>query len=148
VEAHAPVAGISHENQLRLTGSSKRNREATTPTNPTLLAVEQWLCILLGLVCMVCGVCGICMNYDQQLPPGHSAWLGSMYGPTLRGTAVACFVSGGELVRRALARPGLASVSGSRKALRSDGGNGARNTERISARLTTSGFRWQSKERN
>lgn len=148
VEAHAPVAGNPHENQARLTGSSKRDRESTISTNPTIVAVEQWLCLLLGLVCMACGVWGICMKYDQELPSGYFLWLGSTYGPTLRGTAVACFVSGVVLVRRGLARPDLSTVPGSRKALRSGGGNGSRNTEKISARRTILGFRWQSKGRN
>jgi hypothetical protein len=126
VEAHAPIAGNPYENRACLIGSSKRNREATTPTNPTIVAVEQWLCSLLGLVCMACGVWGICMKYDQELPSGYIPWLGSMYGPTLRGTAVACFVSGVVLVRRGLARPDMSTAPGSRKVLRSGNGNGAR----------------------
>jgi hypothetical protein len=148
VEAHAPIAGNPHENQTRLIGSSKRNREAITPTNPTIVAVEQWLCSLLGLVCMACGVWGICMKYDQELPSRYIPWLGSMYGPTLRGTAVACFVSGVMLVRRGLTRPDLSTIPGSRKALRSGGGSGASNTEKISVRRTILGFRWRSKGRN
>jgi hypothetical protein len=143
VEAHAPIAGSSHENRLRLSGSSKRYKEATTPTNPTIVAVEQWLCLLLGLVCMACGVWGICMKYDQELPSSYIPWLGSMYGPTLRGTAVACFVSGVVLVHRGLARPDLSTVHGSRKALRTGG-----NTEKSSARRTILGFRSRSKGRN
>jgi hypothetical protein len=148
VEAQAPIGGNTHENQARLTGSSKENREATAPTNPTIVAAEQWLCFLLGLVCMACGVWGICMKYDQELASGYVPWLGSMYGLTLRGIAVACFVSGVVLVRRGLARPDLSTVSGSRKALRSGGGNGARNTEKISARRTSLGFGWRSKGSN
>ena len=88
------------------------------------------------------------MKYDQELPSGSIAWLGSMYGPTLRGTAVACFVSGAVLVRCGLARPDLSMVSGNRKALRSGDENGARNTEIDSARRTILGFRWRSKGRN
>jgi hypothetical protein len=148
VEAHADIAGKPHEDQARLTSRSERDREATIPTNPTIVAVEQWLCLLLGLVCMVCGVWGICLKYDQELPSGHLPWLGSMYGPTLRGTAVACFVSGAVLVRRGLATPRLSSVSGSRKVVQAGGGNGSRNTKNIFARRTISGFRWRSKGRN
>jgi|ERR1700677_747837 hypothetical protein len=148
VEAHTDIAGNPHENQARLTGRSERNRKATTPTNPTIVAVEQWLCLLLGLVCMLSGGWGICMKYDQELPSGYILWLGSMYGPTLRGTAVACFVSGAVLVRLGLARPCRSSVSGSRMVVRSGGGIGARNTENISARRTISGSRWRSKGRN
>ena len=148
VEAHAPIAGNLHENQARLTGTSKGNREPTTLTNPTIVAVGQWLCLLLGLVCMACGVWGICMKYDQELPSGYIPWLGSTYGSTLHGTAVACFVAGVVLVCRGLARPDLSTVPGSRKALRSGGGKNSRNTEKISARRTILGFRWQSKGRN
>lgn len=148
VEAHADIAWNSDEDQARFTGRPRRNREATTPTNPTIAAVEQWLCLLLGLVCMVCGVWGICMKYDQELPSGHIPWLGSMYGPALRGTAVASFVSGAVLVRRGLTRPRLSSVSGGRKVVQSGGENGSCNTENISARRTISGFRWRSKGRN
>ena len=148
VEAHADIAGKPPGNQARLTGRSERDREATTPTNPTIVAVEQWLCLLLGMVCMVCGVWGICMKYDQELLSGYILRLGAMYGPTLRGTAVACFVSGVVLVRRGLARPDLSSVSGSRKVLQSGGGNGSRNTEKISAYRTILGFRWRSKGRS
>ena len=43
VEAHAPIAVNSLENQGHLAGSSKRKREATIPTNLTIVAV----CLLL-----------------------------------------------------------------------------------------------------
>ena len=148
VEAHASIVGNPHENRARLVGSSRRNREPTTTTNPTILAVEQWLCLLWGLVCMASGVWGICMKYDQELPSGDIPWLGSMYGPTLRGTAVACFVSGVVLVRRGLARPELSTAPGSRKALRSGDGNGARDTEKTPVRRTILGFKRRSKGRN
>jgi hypothetical protein len=97
----------------------------TTHTNPTIVAVEQGLCLLLSLVCMACGAWGIWMKYDQKLPPNFIPWLGSMYSSALRGTAVACVVLGAVFVRRGLARPNQSTVSGSRKALRSGSGNGA-----------------------
>jgi hypothetical protein len=147
VGVHADIAGDPHEGQARLTRGSKRNGEATTPTNPSIVAVEQWLCLLLGLVCMVCGVWGVCMKYDQELPSCYIPWLGSIYGPALRGTAVASFVSGAVLVRCGLARPRLSSVSGGRKVVQSGGENGSRNTENNSARRTISGFRWRSKRK-
>jgi hypothetical protein len=148
VEAHASTVGNPHENRARLVGSSRRNREPTTTTNPTILAVVQWLCLLWGLVCMACGVWGMCMKYDQELPSGDIPWLGSMYGPTLRGTAVVCFVSGVVLVRRGLARPALSTIPRSRQALRSGGGNGVRNTEKSPDRRMIVGLQSRPKGRN
>jgi hypothetical protein len=58
-------AGSPHEDQARppdeqMPGSSrgsqsaKRDEEAT-PTNPNIVVAKQWLCFLLGLICMVWG---------------------------------------------------------------------------------------------
>jgi hypothetical protein len=123
VEADPDIPGNPRQNRARLPGRSERDREAITAADPTIAAVEQWLCFLLGLVCVVCGVWGVCMKYDQKLASGYIPWLGSMYSTTLRGTAVACVVSGAVLIRRGLAKPCLSSVSGNRKALRSGGGD-------------------------
>jgi hypothetical protein len=148
VDACVGIAGRPCDDQARPVGSAKRHGISTTTSiNPAVVAVEQWLCLLLGLVCTACGVWGICMKYDQELPSGYIPWLGSTYGPILRDTAVACFISGVALVRRGLARPDLSTIRDSRKALRSGGGNGARNTEKSSARRTILGFRSRSKER-
>ena len=130
VDACVGIAGRPCGDQSRPNGSAKRHEIFTTTSiNPAIVAVEQWLCLLLGLVCTACGVWGICMKCDQELLSGYLPWLGLPYGPTLRGTAVACFVAGVALVRRGLARPDLSTIPGSRKALRSGGENGARNTE-------------------
>ena len=93
------------------------------PRSPNIVIAEQWICFLLGLICMVCGGWGICMKYCLDLSSGYISWLGSACGPALRFTAVACLVSGAALLRRGLARPDMSSVSGSRKVLRSAGGN-------------------------
>jgi hypothetical protein len=140
VEARADIAGSPREDQKHPAGSSKRDGDATTPTNPAIVAVEQWLCLLLGFVCMACGVWGICMKYSLDLSSAYISWLGSAYGPILRFTAVACLVSGAVLVRRGLARPDMSSASGSRKVSRSAGGNSGRNAKRTTVRRTSLGF--------
>jgi hypothetical protein len=64
---------------------------------PTLVAIEQWFCFLLGIVCMASGVWGICMSHSEDL-------LGSAVVPALRVTAAACLGMGVELVRRGFAK--------------------------------------------
>jgi len=61
-------------------------------SRPTLVAIEQWFCFLLGIVCMASGVWGICMSYREDL-------LGSAVVPALRVTAAACLGMGVALVR-------------------------------------------------
>jgi hypothetical protein len=60
-------------------------------SHPTLVAIEQWFCFLLGIVCMASGVWGICMSDSEDL-------LGSAFVPALWVTAAACLGVGGELV--------------------------------------------------
>ena len=66
-------------------------------SHPTLVAIEQWLCFLLGILCMASGVWGICMSDSEGL-------LGSAFVPTLWVTALACLGVGGELVRLGFAK--------------------------------------------
>jgi hypothetical protein len=115
VEARADIAGSPREDQAPPFGSLKRDGVATTHTNPSIVAAEQYLCLLLGLICMACGGWGVCMKYSLDLSSGYIPWLGSAYGPTLRLTAGACVVLGVVLVRLGFARPGLSSVSGAPK---------------------------------
>lgn len=118
VEARADIAGSPSEDQPPTVGSSKTDGVATTATNPSIVTAEQYLCLLLGLICMACGGWGICMKYSLDLSSGYIPWLGSAYGPTLRLTAVACLILGAVLVRLGFARPGLSPVSGGPKASR------------------------------
>jgi hypothetical protein len=111
VDSHAGIAGSPRENQTRPAGSSVRDGDVTTLTNPSVAALEQWLCLLLGASCMVCGVWGICMKYSQGLSSRYVQWLGPAYGPALRLTALACFGFGAVLVRLGLTRPGRSSDS-------------------------------------
>jgi hypothetical protein len=53
-----------------------------------IVAIEQWICLVLGFVCIASGIWGIFLKLSQT------------YGLTLRATAVACLVMGLVLVRR------------------------------------------------
>ena len=64
------------------------------------VVIEQWICLVLGLVCIVFGIWGICMSPEKDVLSAHIAWLGSLYMPTLRVTAVVCIGLGVMLARR------------------------------------------------
>ena len=66
----------------------------------TIVVIEQWICLVLGLVCMAFGMWGICMNPEQEALSAYIAWLGSLYMPTLRVTAIVCIGLGVMLARR------------------------------------------------
>ena len=57
-----------------------------------IVAIEQWICLVLGVICIASGIWGAFLKLSQT------------YAPTLRITAVACFVMGLVLVRRAWAQ--------------------------------------------
>ena len=63
------------------------------------IVVEQWICFMLGFVCMIFGVWGICVKPGEYALSEYIAWLGSLYVPTLRLTAVVCFGMGVMLIR-------------------------------------------------
>jgi hypothetical protein len=65
----------------------------------TIVVVEQWICFTLGLVCVAFGVGGIVMTPRQHALSTYIAWLGSLYVPTLRVTAVVCLGLGVMLIR-------------------------------------------------
>lgn len=73
-------------------------------SRPTIVAIEQWFCFLLGIVCMAFGVWGICIRYREGLLPAWLTWLGSAYLPVLRVTAAACLGLGVALVRLGTAK--------------------------------------------
>lgn len=109
------VAGSFHKDHPRIAvegtrETRRRSRiterdEVTTRTTPRIVVAEQWLCFLLGLICMICGGYGLFMKYSQDSPFAYIQWLGPAYGPILRFTAIACFVLGAILVRCGLASP-------------------------------------------
>jgi hypothetical protein len=67
-----------------------------------IVAVEQWICLVLGVVCIASGTWGVFLKLNQNALPAYLAWLATAYVPTLRITAVACLVMGLVLVRRGL----------------------------------------------
>ena len=82
-------------------GIRKKGGDEQKRAQPTTIAViEQWICLVLGLVCMAFGMWGICMKPGQYAPSAYIAWLGSIYVPVLRVTAVACLGMGVVLIRR------------------------------------------------
>ena len=65
-----------------------------------IVVIEQWICLALGVVCMAAGMWGISMKPEQEALSAYIAWLGSLYMPTLRVTAVVCIGLGVLLTRR------------------------------------------------
>jgi hypothetical protein len=65
----------------------------------TIVVIEQWICFVLGLVCMAFGIWAICVKPEELALSAYIAWLGSLYVPTLRVTAVVCLGLGVALVR-------------------------------------------------
>jgi hypothetical protein len=99
---HEDVGHLSRERSLSV-GQGVREkggveRKSAQPT--TIVVIEQWICFVLGLVCMAFGVWGICMKPEQDALSAYIAWLGSLYVPTLRVTAVVCVGLGVMLIRR------------------------------------------------
>ena len=83
-------------------GGEVRKKEANEqrPATPVTLVVEQWICFVLGFVCIAFGAWGICMRPGQHALSEYIAWLGSLYVPALRVTAIACLGMGLVLLRR------------------------------------------------
>jgi hypothetical protein len=85
--------------------NSERRIENKTGANQSgspfslIVVIEQWICLILGIVCMVAGTLGISMNPGQDDLPAHLAWAGLGYVPLLRITAAVCVALGVVLVR-------------------------------------------------
>jgi hypothetical protein len=85
-------------------GMKKSRKEARRDSRFWLIvAIEQWICLVLGVVCIASGTWGVFLKLSQDALPAYLAWLATVYIPTLRITAVACLVMGIVLVRRGLA---------------------------------------------
>ena len=85
-------------------GRKERSKGADKPNKvplATFVAIEQWVCFALGITCMVFEIWGICMKCSVDTLRADIAWLGPVYVPTLRVTAVVCLVMGAVLVRLA-----------------------------------------------
>jgi hypothetical protein len=81
-------------------GVRKKEEDEQRRVPPKTIVVEQWICFVLGFVCMAFGIWGICMKPGQDALSAYIAWLGSLYMPTLRVTAVVCIGLGVILARR------------------------------------------------
>jgi hypothetical protein len=87
--------GLSARREVRKKEENEQRR-----AQPKTIVVEQWICFALGFVCMAFGFWGICMEPGQRALPTYVTWLGSLYEPALRVTAVACLGMGLVLLRR------------------------------------------------
>jgi hypothetical protein len=99
---HEDVEHLSRGSILSV-GQSVREKgggEQKSAQPTTTAVIEQWICFVLGLVCMAFGVWGLCMKPEQDALSTYIAWLGSLYMPTLRVTAVVCIGLGVVLARR------------------------------------------------
>ena len=99
---HEDVGHLSRERALSVGQGAREKgggeRKSAQPT--TIVVIEQWVCLVLGLLCMAFGIWGICMKPEQDALSAYIAWLGSLYVPTLRVTAVVCVGLGVMLIRR------------------------------------------------
>ena len=86
---------LSAEREVR-----KKEEKEPRRAPPGTIVIEQWICFVMGFVCVVIGVWGLCMEPGQYAPSAYIAWLGSLYVPALRVTAVACLGMGLVLLRR------------------------------------------------
>jgi hypothetical protein len=93
-----------HLDRERISSAGRRMRErrgdAQKSAQSTTIVIEQWICLMLGLICMAFGMWGICIRPEQDAFSEHIGWLGSLYMPTLRVTAGVCMGFGVMLIRR------------------------------------------------
>jgi hypothetical protein len=151
------LAGSFHKDHVRIAyartpgprrgGQNSKRDEGATRIVPRIVVAEQWLCFLLGLICVICGVCGLFMKYNQDSPFAYIRWLKPAHEPILRFTAIACFVVGAVLVRCGLASPDEWLVSTGQKPLRSVRANLACASNLFSAWGPILGFgmKWKGK---
>lgn len=99
---HEGVGHVGRERPLSVgqgvNEKGKDERKSAQPT--TIVVIEQWICFVLGLVCIAFATWAICMKPEQDALSAYLAWLGSLYVPTLRVTAVVCVGLGVMLIRR------------------------------------------------
>jgi hypothetical protein len=100
--SHYGNAGyLDRERALSARRKVRKKEEKEPRRAPTkAIVVEQWICFVMGFVCVAIGVWGLCMEPGQYPLSAYIAWLGSLYVPALRVTAVACLGMGLVLLRR------------------------------------------------
>jgi hypothetical protein len=99
---HEDLGHLSRERTLSV-GQDVREKgggEQESAQPKMIVVIEQWICLVLGLVCMAFGMWGICIKPEQDALSAYIAWLGSLYVATLRITAVVCVGLGVMLARR------------------------------------------------
>jgi hypothetical protein len=94
------VKGLDHGHTSSAGRGMKNGEEQKDSRFKLIVAIEQWICLVLGVVCIVSGVWGTFLKVSQNVSFTYLAWLGSAYVQTLRVTAVGCLVMGLVLVRR------------------------------------------------
>ena len=99
---HEEVGHLGRERALNAgQGTKKKGGDEQKSAQPTtIVVIEQWICLVLGVACIALGMWGICMKTGQDALSEHIAWLGTLYIPTLRVTAVVCVGLGLMLIRR------------------------------------------------
>ena len=102
---HKDVSRLDHERPLSAEQRMKKDRKEDRKDLRfgLIVAIEQWICLALGVVCIASGTYGVFLKLGQNALPSYLAWLAMAYVPTLRMTAIACLVMGLVLVRRGLA---------------------------------------------
>jgi hypothetical protein len=102
---HEDVSRLDHERPSSAEQGMKKNRKEVREDYrfELIVAIEQWICLVLGVVCIALGTWGVFLKLGENALPAYLAWLATAYVPTLRITAVACLVFGLVLVRRGLA---------------------------------------------
>jgi hypothetical protein len=83
---HEDVGHLGRERTLSVGQGARQNGEDERKSAPptTIAVIEQWICFVLGLVCMAFGIWGVCMKPEQDALSAYIAWLGSLYVRTLR----------------------------------------------------------------
>ena len=99
---HEDVGQLSRRRtvSVRQRASEKGGGEQENAQPRMIVVIEQWICLVLGLVCIAFGMWGICMKPEQGALSPYIAWMGSLYMPTLRVTAAVCIGLGVMLARR------------------------------------------------
>jgi hypothetical protein len=91
--------------------NAKQKSESTTGDEPKdftpsrAAVIRQWICFVLGVVCVAYGAYGVFAKPIEGPPSAFVAWLGSAYLPALRIAALLCFFMGVLLMRRGWSSP-------------------------------------------
>jgi hypothetical protein len=100
-DLHGDVGYLDREHALSSTRrTGKKEKIEQKEASPQTIVVEQWICFVLGFACVAFGTWGTFMKPGLDALSASIAWMGSLYVPALRMTAVACFGMGLVLLRR------------------------------------------------